>query len=666
MKPGEHRVTPRAVASTSIPREFTSEQQQIANLVVGQGVIVVNAAPGSGKTTTLAYSARKAIESGVPPHAILMLTFSRSGKKRLEELVAQYLPALAAKDNLPNITTFHAFGGSLIRELTQAGEMEPGRLIESTKLLELCQNAVERAYERRGYSDGETYYSVAHPALVEWLDFISTLKNECAYHDLASQGCDISEIAEQLDVPTGRVGVFCAFESLRKSQGSRTFDDLIYDVVCHDNPAAVSSIIKGRYSIVLVDEFHDINEAQLRLIKLIINPGTRLMVVGDDQQCVHTWMGADPAMMRSKFLNDFPAATRMQLSESFRFGHSMAEAINKLMRTAAHWEGKSCVSRQPRKTAIKFAQYDNTSACATAAVKACSNILKQSGSYDSTAILVRDYGFSTFIETALSNSEIPYEINGASIFLHRNEILALRGLLHLANGNLDTVSNSDVRKKIVAALVTFPGIGLPSDKVEIASNEVAETGQLVNYAFFALDQAAKMHVANPSMLSRIAKVREVWQSLIDGEWKKLPAVEIVDKVIVKLGLIEEISRQYLRSDSLRMARLVMSHFGDFLRETTAASTVVVLKKLADLEKRALARSYKQGKVQILSFANAKGREWDNVIIPFIEDGIVPLQGEDRTNELRLFYVAVSRVRENLFLLENKDEKKQSAFAKSLR
>lgn len=666
MQPGEHSVTPRATASTPIPKEFTREQQQIANLVVGQGVIVVNAAPGSGKTTTLAYSARKAIESGVSPHKILMLTFSRSGKDRLAELVAQYLPALAARDNLPNIATFHAFGGSLIRELTQAGEMEPGGLIESTKLLELCRNAVERAYESRGYSDEETCYSVEYPALVEWLDIISTIKNECVYHDLAAQGCDIFEIAEQLDVPIGRIGVFCAFESLRKSQGSRTFDDLIYDVVCHDNPALVSSIVKDRYSIVFVDEFHDINEAQLRLIKTIINPGTRLMVVGDDQQCVHTWMGADPAMMRSKFLNDFPAATRMQLSESFRFGPAMAKAINKLMRSAAHWEGKSCVSKQPRNTAIKFIQYDDAPSCAHAAGKICASILKQCGSYASTAILVRDYGFSPYIETALAESEIPYEISGSPIFLHRNEILALRGLLHLASGNLDTVAHSNVRKKIVAALVTFPGIGLPSDKVEIAANEVAETGQLANYAIFALDQAAKMHAANPSLLSRITKVREVWQSLIDGEWNKLPAVEIIDKAIVKLGLIEEISRQYLRSDSLRMARLAMSHFEGYLRETVAASSEGMLKKLAALEKRALASSYKQGKVQILSFANAKGREWDNVIIPFIEGGIVPLQGEDRANELRLFYVAVSRVRDNLFLLENKDEKKQSTFAKSLR
>jgi DNA helicase-2/ATP-dependent DNA helicase PcrA len=596
---------------------FRPTTEQLEVIEHRSGHALVRAVAGSGKSATLVERIARLVESGVQLDEILVLMFNKSAADDFRARLSRRLP-----DGAPEVFTFHSFGMRLARRLSCDGALPHARLVSST--------AESRQFARQVLSEhfaehGDEPQDLSNEALDEYLSAIDMLKGALyTGGPLPGWASDSSRLLSS----------FKRFEARRRSAGMRFFADLIYDPVLLSRiDAGVRAALADAYGHVLVDEFQDINDAQMEMVRTVAGERASVMVVGDDDQTIYGWRGARPEFMLSLFEKQFPGVKSYSLTGTFRYGHALSLLANACIANNTMRAEKLCVSRTEQSTRITVRMH--THGPADLAVEEIRAWVDEGRQLNEIAILVREYANAIGVEIALQRHAIPARIVGAASFAEQAEVLVLRGYMSLAGGNA-AVWDPAGAEKIIAAMLGTPTLYLKR----------AELSRLLSPGVPLSRTLRQMSAGAKSWLAQIrAKTADAmdWASRQSPD---APAAPFLLEIIRRVSLFEHIHRAGIRKDRIdercRMIRQVIELARE--HQHTVASLRELMREIVEAQEDA------QDSVLITSVHRSKGLEWPCVLLPDLAEGQFPAQGSPIEDERRLYYVATTRARERLVLI----------------
>ncbi len=367
-------------------------KEQVEAVLHGEGPMLISAGAGSGKTRTLTERIARLINSGVPGNKILAITFTNKAAQELKTRVLRRIPHLA-EEELPFMGTFHSFGARILREEAEAFKRSRAYSIfdedDSIRLVKKIIKSLDLPKDK-------------YPAVKIRRD-ISGVKDQ-----LSSE--------EELKTEVRRI--FEEYENELLKQNSFDFDDLIQKpVILFGQNKEVLEKHRERYSYILIDEFQDVNTGQYALVRFLAEKHRNLNVVGDDNQSIFKFRGADFRNFLA-FEKDWSGARAINLGRNYRSSGNIVAASaavienNKQRRKKELWTDNT--SGEPIRVVSAYGARDEAEIIA--------NSIPRSLNKESVAILYRTNAQSRELEQALSSLSIPYEIYGGLKFYERKEI----------------------------------------------------------------------------------------------------------------------------------------------------------------------------------------------------------------------------------------------------
>jgi len=594
-----------------------------------EGPMLVLAGAGSGKTRVLTTRIARLIEHhGVDPARVLAVTFTNKAAQEMRERIARLL---GTEPRGMWCGTFHAIGARILR--MNAGAV--GRTASFTIYDEDDTLAIiRRVMEARGIS-----HKAWSPKAIAAL--ISDAKNALVPPD---------EYARLALDPVSRnaAAVYAHLEPALRTANAVTFDDLItlpVDLLQRDE--ALQRRFAERFQFILVDEYQDTNRAQYRLIRLLGGGHGNVAVVGDDDQSVYGWRGADIRNILD-FEREFPAARVVRLEENYRSTPEILEVANAAISGNTERKGKTLRPTRAAGERVTLVQtLDDRDEADWVTTEILTRLASENRARRDFAILYRTNAQSRPLEDALRKEAIPYRLVGAVRFYDRREIRDLMAYLKLIANPAD---NEAFRRAVAA-----PKRGLGDTTIETLAGIAQQAGVSMLAAsgdpgrLAALRPAARTGLQ--AFAGMIGALRErAHASAVD---------ELLRDVIAAIGYAE-----YLRTDAPEQARDRLDNVAALV--DGAAETVVDdggevgLSPLDHFLQRAMlvagtdALDASADAVTLMTLHNAKGLEFPVVFVTGIEDGLFPTaQAFDDPSRLeeerRLFYVGITRAEEKLYL-----------------
>ncbi len=610
--------------------------QQRAAVLHFEGPLLVLAGAGTGKTRALTCRIAHLVrEHGIPPHRILAVTFTNKAAGEMRERVAMYL---GEEPSGMWLGTFHALGARLLRiHAGEIGRATPFTIFDAEQSLSQIRQA-----EQAARVNPEEW----NPRSVQGV--ISGAKNALVspqrFHE------DVADGPDPLAAVAARV--YPEYQAALERQNAFDFDDLLMKPVelLEDRPDILHRY-SDRFAFLLVDEYQDTNHAQFRLLDLLARVHGNIMVVGDDDQSIYGWRGADIRNIL-EFESVFPGAHVVRLERNYRSGGHILDAANSAIALNLARKVKTLHTRRPDGellSVLPTATETDEARCITDEIE--SRMQANDGSYRDFAVLYRTNAQSRALEEELMRRFIPYQIVGGVRFYERREIRDVLAYLRLISNPLD--------EEAFDRVVNYPkrGIGrVTQDRLRAWAR---------HRGLSLLEAAAGARTANIVRPSA-ARALEDWARRI-GRWQALAcergAGEVTEAVVAELD-IRELLRNEARGGeerALNVTELVGAAFRfdpsehDLGEEESSASTELDL----FLQHTALVTgidSHDGGAdaVTLMTLHSAKGLEFPCVFLSGMEEGLFPMarsleQPGELEEERRLFYVGITRAEEKLFL-----------------
>ncbi|SDG79046.1 MULTISPECIES: 3'-5' exonuclease [unclassified Duganella] len=646
--------TPRFTPQGLIP---TAEQTAIQ--LAQNKVVLVDANAGAAKTTTLALRIGEALARKLAPEQMLALTFTPEARDVLRRRLLEVGVPSALVERIA-VLTFEDFAAWMM-DLADGDDVRQCR--DPRTLKDYALQAIDRTGERyAGSLDGLELHTHSL-ALAQFLDVQLGLKATMALEtDVELMGHD--EAAEILGITLTDYLTTIEYETLRLDGGAgavfRGPFDATYDLACNLHGGARLAEQFPDYRLVLCDELHDLNEAAFRILEALIDrPPCFFVGAGDKDQVIHARLGASDAYLNRRFVERFPKLVRYPLTQTWRHGPHLAYAM-------AEFKQKQVESALPLRTEILHAHYDDAAGCAQRAVAAVRQWKADGHHYDGCAILIRDRHQSMAIENALIEADIDYRTPPMAGYLQRDEILFLRGLLAIALKDFAAVKSEQVRVAIVDALVAFSEMKFHARSMDNFKQQILKSPDLLGELFLIDDERRDgvepdyRDVASEST-KRAVIAALAWLSGVDPA---TPAAAVLTELCERVQLAATARRIFVRAyDASVITRSI-----DSLLQAAATSgqTLREFWNAVNSREAFIRRKRDRKSVLIECAANAKGKEFDHVILAFLEEGEFPHPSQPRREEENLFYVAATRARTRLTLLSPTDAGKRSSFIAQMR
>ncbi|SFU69930.1 ATP-dependent helicase [Pseudoduganella namucuonensis] len=645
-EPNRPRFTPQGLIPT--PEQTAIQQAQ-------NKVALVAANAGAAKTTTLALRIGEALAHKLAPEQILALTFTPEARdvmrQRLLDVGIPYASAARVE-----VATFEDFATAALARL-EGGAAE--RVEQARQLKPCALRALERVAER--YTGKVEYLDIRthNIALSQFLDIQLTLKATMALDGVDAEYIGVEEAAELLKTPLVDYLATLEYETLRKGGDEevqfRGPYDATYDLACQLSQAPESADALPGYRVVVCDELHDLNEAAFRILNaLIARPTCYFVGAGDVDQVIHSKLGASEEFMERRFAQVYPGVKRYPLTHTWRHGPHLAYAMREL-------KDKPVESSLPLHTEIRQAHYGAGAGCGERVVEAVKAWKRDGFPLEGCAILLRDRHQSIAVENALMQAKIGYRTPAMAGYLQRDEILFLRGMIAIALRDLASVKSLEVRAAIVEALAVFGELPLGPERLESAKREVAKHPQLIN-------DFHKLYIdGEAGGEQRGGGARGLIAAAIDyaaGVDPAAPADVPLRAICAQMDLEQAAKRIFVRPYE---ASVVSKSVAGFIAAAAASGqTLAEFWQALNAAEAFAGRKREKDFVTIDCAANAKGKEFDHVILPFLEAGEFPSQLADKGEEENLFYVAATRAKARLTLLSPEQPELRSAYIARMR
>ncbi len=628
-----------------------------------EGPLLVLAGAGSGKTTVIVHKIEHLIQygkapaelpAGVTEQDLEILGWYADGE--LDELPEHLWGYLMGEPVQPwqilAITFTNKAAGELkerlIRKLGDAG----GDIFAST-FHSACVRFLRRDAERIGYEKSFTVYDTADQQTV-----MKTCIKELDLDDkkfppravlshISSAKDKLIDPAEYAQINRGDfylstvADLYELYQKKLKANNAMDFDDLIVNTVrLLEECPEVLSYYQNRFRYILVDEYQDTNHAQYRLVSLLAKEHQNLCVVGDDDQSIYKFRGADIGNILG-FEEEFRGCRVIKLEENYRSTQNILDAANAVIKNNSGRKGKSLWTASGSGEKIELYSALNEHA---EAYHIADSIRELGGSFNNSVILYRMNAMSRVVEDALLRSAIPYKVVGGLRFYDRKEIKDLTSYLRLIQNHGDNVA--------LRRVINEPkrGIGATTvDKVEAVS--VGE-----GLTMFGVCQRAEKF---EEFRGKTAEKLMAFAKLIQDLRKELDegmGLELFTKLVMeKTGMLTALRQEKTVENQTRLENL--DEFISMVQESVKKDAALTMEQLLeDISLISDIDNYDEAQetVTLMTLHSAKGLEFPNVFLMGMEEGVFPGMrsfgdAEEIEEERRLCYVGITRAKERLFL-----------------
>ncbi|HET7292603.1 MAG TPA: UvrD-helicase domain-containing protein [Vicinamibacteria bacterium] len=591
-----------------------------------EGPVLILAGAGSGKTRVIVHRiAHLVLDKGVPSERILAVTFTNKAADEMRSRVE----ALLGGSPRTWLLTFHSFCVRLLRREARAAALPPGFVIwdEDDQLA-----AVRQALKELDLNEK------LHPPR-RALARISARKNS---------GRALEEAAAESAGEALQARIAARYAAILERAGALDFDDLLLrGVALLEADAAVREGWRRRFPYVLVDEYQDTNRAQYELVRLLAGDSGNLTVVGDEDQSIYSWRGAELRNILD-FERDFPGARLLRLEENYRSSQAILDAAAALVAHNVKRKGKTLRAMRTGGAPVRL--------------HACSDEFEEAAFVVETiaarregrsAILVRMNAQSRLLEEALLRARLPYVVIGGVSFYERREVRDLLAYLRLV---LNPGDDAAFRR-----VLNVPPRGLGARTLAELERVAAERGLSLHGA---LDASVDEALLPARATQPLARFRALLQGLREDA-ARLTLKGLLERTLATSGYAAALAEENSHEAEARLENLAELLQAAVEFETRreapgeadeAAGPQPLL--AAFLDRMALLsdvdKSRGDAPVVLLTLHSAKGLEFDSVFLVGLEEGFLPhsrslLDGDGIEEERRLCYVGMTRARERLVL-----------------
>jgi DNA helicase II / ATP-dependent DNA helicase PcrA len=589
------------------------------------GPLLVLAGAGSGKTRVLTHRIAYLVkERGVPPWSILAITFTNKAagemRERLADLVGPPARELWAG-------TFHSMCARLLRrEVEVAGYPTSFSIYDEADQLRVL---------RACFDDLQIDQKQVPPRGV--LNRISDAKNRLKTPDTVAE--------EAISYADERVAdLYRRYQDRLKAAGAMDFDDiLMVTVQILESDAAIRARYQGRFEHVLVDEYQDTNHAQYRLVRVLGEPQQNVCVVGDDDQGIYSWRGADVANILD-FQRDYPNATVVSLEQNYRSTGTILRAANAVVHHNTNRLPKELWTDSGDGDRIRLVTCRDEREEALIVAGEVERALDAGDSLAELAVFYRTNAQSRAVEDTLVRRGVPYQVIGGPRFYERAEVKDLMSYLRVVVNPRDEAA--------VARLLGAPKRGLGPGCFEKLRTFAADQGLPVADAISHGAMIAGLGAKQRAQLADTADLLSLLHNL-DATAHTVPNVieAALDGSGIRAAL--EAERTFEAQGRLETLRELIAVGGDYQGRVEEPSLTGFLEEIS-LYADADDIKPDHGQLTLMTIHNAKGLEFDTVIIIGMEEGLFPHQRSMESpdaleEERRLFYVGLTRARKRLVL-----------------
>jgi len=606
--------------------ESLNPEQRAAVTLPHESALIL-AGAGSGKTRVLTTRIVWLIQTGqVSPHGILAVTFTNKAAKEMLTRISAMLPI---NTRGMWVGTFHGLANRLLRtHWREAGLPQSFQILDSSDQLSAIKGLMKTMNV-----DTEKY----EPKKVQW--FINS-------HKEAGRRARDAEAFDEYSMRMAEL--FEAYDAQCQREGVADFPELLlrsYELLYRNEP--LRQHYRDRFKHILIDEFQDTNTLQYRWLKLFAGPHTALFAVGDDDQSIYAFRGANTANM-AEFEREFAHGNVIKLEQNYRSHGHILTAANTLISQNAHRLGKNLWTAEGEGEPIRIFEAYSDQDEASFVVDEVKALNREGVALSDVALLYRSNAQSRVLEHALFSAHVPYRVYGGLRFFERQEIKHALAYLRLLTNPEDDGA--------FLRVVNFPARGIGARTLEQLADHAARSGS-------SLWQAACTSSGKVAGFAKL--IEEIKQATAD-----LPLAEVIDHVIEASGLADYYRADKDGADRLENLNELINAAALFSEEgglsdvpeatpdgsvpTEAPSELDRFLAHAALEAGEHQAGAGHDALQLMTVHAAKGLEFHAVFITGLEESLFPHeQSAHEENgleeERRLMYVAITRARRRLYL-----------------
>jgi len=603
-----------------------------------EGPVLVLAGAGSGKTRVITRRVAYLLAQGLAePGEVLAVTFTNKAANEMRERVAELVGKTQAKDLV--ICTFHSFCLQVLRkEIEHLGYRRNFTISGESDVRTMLRRVVDEI------DSGESFSPASFQAA------ISLCKNSSEVPDPESPRMGASETEQKYQAHLGEV--YTQYQSALRAANSVDFDDLLLLTLrLWREHAFVHERYRRKFRYVMVDEYQDTNKVQYALLRMLVDGHRNFCVVGDDDQSIYAWRGADSQNIL-QFEKHFPGAKIVTLDQNYRSTTTILEAANSVIRHNHTRREKKLWSDLGRGRPLDWIITGDEEAEAKQAVAWLRKIQEKTGARHSDfALLYRSNLQSRPLEITFRQAGIPYVVLGGQDFFERAEVKDIISYLKIIANPRDEAA--------FLRVVNMPRRGIGDGTLHLAHDLCRQEKLSLGQAMDALMQrglvSAKVQAGIRQFLGLLTHFRKRFREK-DG------TLEAITGDLVKgIGYYGELER-VCKSPQQALSRMqnvesVVKAIGEYEGQSEAPSLSNFLDEshLNTNQDRYSKQERRQKGVTLMTIHSAKGLEFPFVFLMGIEEGLLPHEKSVRENTLeeerRLFYVALTRGRRHVTLFE---------------
>lgn len=620
--------------------DFVKElnDEQLYGVTCQDQYIKVIAGAGSGKTRVLTYRIAFLIkERGVRPSQVLGITFTNKAAREIKERVNRLL---ALEDNI-DLSTIHSWCARFLRRYADAIEYPRNfSILDEDDQLQVMKNIFVNHNLQKN-----------DPHIKECLAWISSKKTEgIQYKDL--EGTHYPN-----DLLNRFLTYFKEYTEVLKKTASLDFDDLLLKTIeiLENEENGIRKVIQHHYLHILVDEFQDINDVQFYLIKLLMNSETSLYVVGDPDQTIYTWRGANNKIMinlEKQLRYDYKNAVvnTILLQNNYRSSGNILKCANTLIKNNHDRIEKNLVAINSSGEQVTFYNGRTIGEEASYIATIIDDLVREGKSeYSKFAILYRSNYLTRELETQLSLRRIPYRLFGGQKFYQRREIKDILSYLNLLVNPLDD--------QAFERIVNVPKRNIGPTSLQQIKKEAETVGQSLYLYVRENCESINLPQTKKKALNLMIRLLENAKKNIENSENK-DYGEIINKFIDDIDYFNYIKEEENGDERIENVKELIGTIKIFFSSNLSATFEDFVTNAA---LQASSDEVNDGDyVSLMTVHTAKGLEFDNVFIYGFNEGVFPSSRaledspKNEEEERRLAYVAITRAKKKLYITCNQD------------
>jgi len=586
-----------------------------------KGPLLVIAGPGSGKTRVITYRIAALIDSGIQPHNICAITFTN---KAAEEMRQRAIALGTAAGT--HISTFHSLCVRILRQYADKVKIKVGFSIYDESDQTRCIRQAVKACEL-----DTTDFSPAR-----MLDAISTLKNKLIDVDVFKAEAD-DFFSKTL------AAIYARYQHILDENNALDFDDLLMKTafLLRDCPE-VRSELGNRFKFLLIDEYQDTNHAQFQIAGNIASAHNNICVTGDPDQSIYRWRGADIRNILA-FEHDWPNATVVKLEENFRSTSNILEIADNLISFNQNRKEKKLIPTKPAGKEVSIGVFEDETQEADGIAGRIKELTEEGTPLNDIAVFYRVNAASRVLEEAFIRNKIPYRIVRGTEFYGRKEIRDLLAYLKILVNPDDEVA--------LLRIINTPARGIGKTTID----RVRKFAASHRISFLdGLKKASDIDSLSNAPKAKIAvfvNMLEQFRKGANGE-----VAPLAKRIFIESGLEQSLKAAGAEGESaIENINELINAAVQYDRQAEQPSLVDYLQQIA-LFSDVDALDNSGERVALMTLHTAKGLEFENVFIVGLEDGLLPhersnhSENEDELEEeRRLFFVGMTRAKTGLYI-----------------